>query len=68
MDEKRLIDIETKLAHQEDLLASLDDALVQQQAQLTRLEELCASLLQRFRLLSEPAEAPSAGDERPPHY
>lgn len=68
MNEKRLIEIETRLAHQEHLLASLDDALVKQQAQLTRLEELCAALLQRIRSLPEPAEAPAAGDERPPHY
>ena len=68
MSEKRLIEIETKLAHQEHLLASLDDALVQQQAQLTRLEELCANLLQRFRSLPEPADGPAGGDERPPHY
>lgn len=68
MNEQRLIEIETKLAHQEHLLSSLDDALTRQQAQLTRLEELCRSLLQRIRSLPELAPEGSAGDERPPHY
>ncbi len=68
MNEQRLIEIETKLAHQEHLLSSLDDALTRQQAQLTRLEELCRSLLQRIRSLPEPATDGPAGNERPPHY
>ncbi len=68
MNEQRLIDIETKLAHQEHLLSSLDDALTRQQAQLTRLEELCRSLLQRVRSLPEPSTEGQAGNERPPHY
>jgi SlyX protein len=68
VNEQRLIEIETKLAHQEHLLSKLDDALTCQQAQLTRLEELCRSLLQRIRSLPEPAAEGAAGDERPPHY
>lgn len=68
MSEKRLIDIESKLAHQEHLLSCLDDALTRQQAQLTRLEELCRLLLERVRSLSEQPAAGAAGDERPPHY
>jgi SlyX protein len=68
VDEQRLIEIETKLAHQEHLLSSLDDALSRQQAQLTRLEELCRSLLQRIQSLPEPSTEGPAADERPPHY
>jgi SlyX protein len=68
VNEQRLIEIETKLAHQEHLLSSLDDALTRQQSQLTRLEELCRSLVQRIRSLPEPSTEGPAGDERPPHY
>ncbi len=68
MNEQRLIEIETQLAHQEHLLSSLNDALTLQQAQLMRLEELCRSLLQRIRSLPGPAPEGAAGDERPPHY
>jgi len=36
VDEERLIDLETKLAHQEHLLNELDDALTSQQAQISQ--------------------------------
>ena len=67
VDDEKIIDIETKLAHQEHLLASLDDALSNQQAQIAELEQLCQSLVERIRALSE-----TGGDERddepPPLY
>ncbi len=66
MDEDRLIDIETKMAHQEQLLSELNDALTDQQAQISRLESLCQSLIDRLKSLGEQADP--SGDERPPHY
>ena len=66
-DDRRFIELETKLAHQEQLLSELDRALASQQAQMTRLEQLCQSLIERFRSMSE-ASPPHTGDERPPHY
>ncbi|MDH4048905.1 MAG: SlyX family protein, partial [Gammaproteobacteria bacterium] len=68
MNEQRLIEIETKLAHQEQLLSELDRALTGQQAQMTRLEQLCQSLIDRIRSMADAAPAGPAGDERPPHY
>jgi len=66
MDEDRLIDIETKMAHQEQLLSELNDALTDQQAQIGRLESLCQSLIDRLK--SQVEHADPSGDERPPHY
>ena len=66
MDEDRLIDIETKLAHQEQLLSELNDALTNQQAQISQLESLCQSLIDRLKSLVDGAD--QATDERPPHY
>ena len=68
MDEERLIDIETKLAHQEHLLAELNEALSDQQVQIGRLERLCQSLIDRVKSLAEGTEAGPPSDERPPHY
>jgi len=68
MDEDRLIDIETKMAHQEQLLSELNEALTDQQAQLSRLETLCQSLIDRFKSLADNAGVDETGDERPPHY
>ena len=66
--DKRLIDIETKLAHQEQLLGELNDVVTNQQAQITKLEHLCSSLIERLRSLSDGEPDPGAADERPPHY
>lgn len=68
MDENRLIDIETKLAHQEDLLAELNTAVTNQQKQLTLIEDLCETLVDRVRSLSDGGPAGDPADERPPHY
>ena len=68
LDEKRVIEIETKLAHQEHLLSELNEALTDQQAQISGLERLCQSLIERVKSLldSSPADQPTG--ERPPHY
>ena len=68
MDEERLIDLETKLSHQEHLLSVLDEALTSQQAQLAQLELLCKSLLDRIMSLPGGDSDGSSNDERPPHY
>jgi SlyX protein len=68
VDDEKLIDIETQLAHQEHLLSSLNDALTHQQAQIAKLEHLCQSLVERFRALSEAGGDERDDDEPPPHY
>lgn len=68
MDESRIIEIETKLAHQDQLLTELNEVLTDQQTQLMRLEELFNAMVDRVRSLGDnsPDEAPQ--DEHPPHY
>jgi SlyX protein len=68
VDDEKLIDIETKLAHQEHQLAELDDALSNQQAQIGNLEHLCQTLVERIRALSATGGGGNADDEKPPHY
>jgi len=67
MSEERFVDIEVKLAHQEQVVNELNEVVTQQQAKLTQLEELCTSLIQRVRSIGEGAADPEQ-DERPPHY
>lgn len=67
-DEDRLIDIEMKVAHQEHLLAALNDALTAQQAQLSRLESLCRSLIERVKSLSAGISPHGPANEPPPHF
>lgn len=59
MDEKRLIDIEIKLAHHEDTIAELNRALVGQQKQLTRLEGVCDALMGKVSALSRVGTDPT---------
>lgn len=68
VDESRLIDIESKLAHQEDLLAELNGALTNQQAQLTRLQALSEALIDRVRSAEGGSPEGDPVNERPPHY
>lgn len=68
MDEERLVDIESKIAHQDQLLVDLNDAVSRQQLKLSDLEALLAALLDRVRNLAEALPEAAGGDERPPHY
>jgi len=66
MSEQRLIEIETKLAHQEHLIDELNNVITKQQATIDQLETALKVLVKRSR---EP-EAPPVGpaNEKPPHY
>jgi SlyX protein len=70
MTDDRLVDIETKLAHQELVVEQLNEIVTEQQARIGRLEETCRSLAVRLQSV---AQASSAGagrpeDDVPPHY
>ena len=68
MSEERFIDIETRLAHQDQLLDELNDVLTEQQAKIMELDELCKSLIVRIRSLDDGITDGDPGDEKPPHY
>lgn len=67
MSEDRLVDIEVKLAHQEQTIIELNDVVTSQQARIMQLEELFEKLLDRVRAMDSGAtDAPH--DDAPPHY
>jgi SlyX protein len=68
MNEERIIAIETKLAHQEQMLIELNDALANQQDSIITLERLCASIAERLRALDDGDSSSPPDDERPPHF
>ena len=68
MSEERLIELESRIAHQDQVLHELNEVVTDQQAQLTQLKELYRSLVDRVRALGEGMPAGDPGDERPPHY
>jgi SlyX protein len=67
MTEERLINIEIKIAYQEDTIQELNNVVCEQQKQIDKLEATCEFLVNRVKVLSE-----STGDnipnEKPPHY
>ncbi len=68
MSEKRFIDLESRLAHQDQLLHELNEVVTGQQARIMDLEELCRALLERVRSLGDGVPNGNPADERPPHY
>jgi len=68
MSEERFIDIESRLAHQDQLLNELNDVVTDQQAKIMQLNELYKSLIARVRSMGDAVPDGDPGDERPPHY
>ena len=68
-NEERLIDMEIRIARQDDLVDTLNTMVYRQQEKISELEALCLALAGRMRELAISANQRTAAvDERPPHY
>jgi SlyX protein len=65
--EKRLVEIETKLAFAENLLDELNAVVYRQQKEIDALREALRQLRDQVEASASP-EPLDAGDEKPPHY
>ena len=69
MSEERLVEIETKIAFQEQTIKDLNDVLCEQQQEIERLGSICDALVKRVKELSEFTPGMGApANEKPPHY
>jgi len=68
MSEERFIDLETRLAHQDQMLHELNEVVTSQQAMITQLEALCRGLISRVQSIGDAAPDAGPADEKPPHY
>ena len=68
MNDDRIIELEIKFAHQEDLLQELNKVVGLQQQQIDRLEATCRLLNDRIKSLSTVGDSGEVIDEVPPHY
>lgn len=68
VNEDRLVDIEIRLARQDDLLETLNQTVFRQQRKIDELEALCSALARRIREIREAAGEPGPANEKPPHY
>jgi len=64
--EDRFINLEIKLAQQEDLLDELNKTIYRQERRIDGLEAMVAKLANHVRTLRDAGQAPL--NERPPHY
>ena len=64
--EDRFINIEIKIAHQEDLVESLNQVVYQQSRRIDQLEAIVNHLAEHIR--NNAQSGPNAGHEKPPHY
>lgn len=68
--EEQLIDVQTRVAYQEDTLSQLNEVITRQDAEIVQLKQQLRLIVQR---LDELSSNPSQSDgelleERPPHY
>ena len=68
MTDDHLIDIETKLSYQENLLDQLNSIIIKQQEELDVLKRALLTIQERVNSLNESSAENGDLDERPPHY
>ncbi|MFK7731634.1 MAG: SlyX family protein [Pseudomonadales bacterium] len=67
--DNKLIDLETRISFQEDMLQSLNTLCYEQERRLTLLERQNKELIDHVRdLLGEQSGGESAEQQRPPHF
>jgi SlyX protein len=66
MSEERLINIETKVAHQEVMTEELNTVLYQQQQALEQIQKTLAAFIKQYKELEKTTHGPA--NEKPPHY
>jgi SlyX protein len=67
-NEEAIIELQTKLSFQEDLLENLNQVIVDQQAQMTKLERTVASMIAQMRSMQTSMQDNRQQQEIPPHY
>jgi len=67
MSEDRLVDIEVRLAHQDQLLIDLDRIVTDQQARIMALESRVTTLTDFVRAIGG-GQTDAPHDDKPPHY
>ncbi|MGB8518405.1 MAG: SlyX family protein [Gallionella sp.] len=68
MMEERLVNIETKIAYQEDMVEELNKVIYLQQQKLNQLEAVCTALARQIQSLANAGREGKTVNERPPHY
>ena len=68
MSESRLIDLETKYSHQEQVIEELHKTIHEQYLMIQNLEKNLKLLSDKFKAYSEDENPVGPASEKPPHY
>lgn len=64
----RIIELETKLSYQEDMITQLNDVVCRQQNQIDEINQKCELLFSSTRALTEKLSVEPGEVDKPPHY
>jgi len=67
-DNEAIIELQTKLSFQEDLLESLNQVITDQQGQIAKLERTVASMIEQVDSMQSARQDNGPQQEVPPHY
>ena len=68
MTEERLVEMETRLAYQDQLVEELNKLVYEQDVRVRKLEETCKRLQKQFTDLADDSPVSDDGEQLPPHY
>jgi SlyX protein len=66
--EERLIDLESRIAHQDHSIHTLGEEVYRQQKKLDHLEATCNFLVEQLKVRTGASSPANPDDEKPPHY
>lgn len=66
--EEEIIELQTKLSFQEDLLENLNQVIIDQQNQITKLERTVEAIIAQMRSMQNSMDGNGQQQEIPPHY
>ncbi|HJP38478.1 MAG TPA: SlyX family protein [Gammaproteobacteria bacterium] len=66
--EEHLIELESKIAHQDHAIHTLGEEVYRQQKKLDHLETTCNFLIEQLKKNTGTLSPTNPDDEKPPHY
>ena len=67
-NEEAIIELQTKLSFQEDLLESLNQVVIDQQGQIAKLQRTVESMIGQMDSMQSASQDNGQQQEIPPHY
>ena len=67
-NEEAIVELQTKLSFQEDLLENLNQVITDQQGQIAKLARTVASIIEQMQSMQSASQDNGPQQEIPPHY